>query len=80
MKVDARHADHCLSYRIFLDGVDITTCVQQADDIANEVTVVVRDPQGKPVCGRGGFLKATVRGHVVIVSNSNMPAMPTLVQ
>lgn len=80
MKVDARNRDHRARYRIFLDGVDITTAVQEADDLAHEVVVVVRDPQGKPVRGNGGLLKATVRGHVVIVSNSNLPAMPSRVQ
>lgn len=80
MKVDARNREHRARYRIFLDGIDVTTCVQEADDIAHEVTVVVRDPQGKPVRGNRGLLKATVRGHVVIVSNANLPAMSPLVQ
>lgn len=80
MKVDARNREHRERYRIFLDGVDVTTCVQEADDIACEVTVVVRDSQGKPMRGNRGFLKATLRGHVVIVSGVNTPPMSNLVQ
>lgn len=80
MKIDARNREHRTRYRVYLDGVDVSTCVQEADDLAHEITVVVRDPQGKPLRGRNGFLKATVRGHVVIVSNTNTAPMSPTVQ
>lgn len=80
MKVDARNKTHQRAYRIYLDGVDISEIVQTADDIAHEVEVVLRNPRGQIIRGNGGVLKATVRGHVVIVVNSNTVPMRSTVQ
>lgn len=79
MKVDARNPEHVRTYRIYLDGVDVSEIVQTADDIAHEVEVVIRNRKGQLIRGNGGVLKATVRGHVTIIANANLaPMSPTV--
>jgi hypothetical protein len=75
MKVRASNPQHRARYVIFLDGIDVSDCVTEADDIAHEVTVVVRRPNGEKIYNQGRQLTAVVRGYVAIVSRVDQPAM-----
>lgn len=75
MKIQASNPQHRARYVVFLDGLDISDCVTEADDIAHEVTVMVRHPNGQKVVRNGRYLTAVVRGHVAIVSRVDQPAM-----
>jgi hypothetical protein len=75
MKIVASNPEHRARYVVFLDGLDISDCVTQADDIAHEVVVVVRRPNGQKVRNEGKILTAVVRGHVSIISRIDQPGM-----
>lgn len=75
MKIEARNREHRERYEVYLDGVNVSDCCQTADDVAHEVTVLVRRPSGDLVKHDGRVLKATVRGHVSIVSRNHAPAL-----
>lgn len=75
MKISATNRDHRARYTVYLDGVDVSDCVQEADDVAHTVTLVIRRPDGSLVRLGTRVLKATVFGHVTIVSRANAPAL-----
>lgn len=67
MKVRAQDGNNKTRYSILLEGVDISECVAEADDVSHEVTVVIRDSLGQLVRGPKGVLTARIYGHVTIV-------------
>jgi hypothetical protein len=75
MKIEARNREHRERYEVYLDGVNVSDCVQTADDVAHEVTMLIRRPSGELVKRDGRVLKVTTHGHVVIVSRTQAPAL-----
>lgn len=76
MKIHASNPMHRARYEVWVDGLNISNTIQEADDIAHEVWCVVRRPDGTPVRRPDGkVLLALVRGQVTIVSRINRPAL-----
>jgi hypothetical protein len=76
VKVSAANKDDALRYEIYLDGVNVSNVVTQADDVAHQVVFVIRTPDGN-VLRRADGKALTVKGdgHVAIVSKINEPAL-----
>jgi len=75
VKIEARNAEHVRRYEVYLDGVNVSDCVKEADDIAHEVVAIIRRPDGSLVRNQGRVLTAVVRGQVTIVSKVNEPSL-----
>lgn len=76
MKVQASDLAHRAKYEIYLDGVNISDAVVDADDVAHIVRVVVRDAKGQPFRRDGVPLGAVLHGHVAIVSKVGIGMAP----
>ena len=70
MRVSARNPAH-RNFVVLVDGVDISDCCVEADDIAHEAVVLVRTREGEDIRRAGDYkrLTALIRGHVSIVPN-----------
>jgi hypothetical protein len=78
MIVDARKRADRERYSVLLDGFDISEAIQTADDVAHEVTIVLRKPNGEPFRRADqAVLTATVRGRVTLVPRVNAAQMVT---
>lgn len=75
MKIHATNREHRERYEVYLDGVNVSDCVTQADDIAHQVEIVVRRPNGDKVRRGEKVLTATAIGHVAIVAKVNRIAI-----
>jgi hypothetical protein len=81
MKISAKNADHRARYEIYVDGINVSGIVHEADDITHVVTIVVCGRDGKPIRNASKqLLLGKVFGHVSIVSKVNEPAMSATVQ
>jgi elongation factor P--beta-lysine ligase len=68
MKILASNREHRERYEVYLDGVNVSDCVTEADDILHQVEIVVRRPTGDKVRRGHKVLTATAMGHVAIVA------------
>lgn len=77
MRVEAKNPLHRRLYAIYLDGVDISDCCVEADDIAHEAVVFVRTRDGQDVrrSADGKRLTALLRGHVTLVPHVSTQRM-----
>jgi hypothetical protein len=67
------------SYTVLVDGVDLSDCCCEADDIAHTVTVFIRTRAGQDVrrMSDGLRMTAVVRGHVTIVEQIGAVGVPS---